>query len=149
MPIHRLEQEPTRRGIIADLTCDSDGKIGEFIDQHDVRKTLELHALNGAPYYIAVFLVGAYQEILGDMHNLFGDTDAVNVTLTADGGYELSQPERGDTIDELLRYVHFDTEALRAAYHAKIAAASLSDKERAFFTAELEDGLTGYTYLED
>ena len=79
MPIHRLDEKPTRRGVFADLTCDSDGKIDQFIDQHDVKDVLELHPWNGEPYYIGVFLVGAYQEILGDLHNLFGDTDAVHV----------------------------------------------------------------------
>lgn len=150
VPLHRLDEAPTRRAVLQDLTCDSDGRIDQYVDNDGVESTLPVHPYRpGDEYLLGIFLVGAYQEILGDMHNLFGDTDAVNVTLTEDGGYTLSQSERGDTIDELLRYVHFDTEALRAAYHAKIAAASLSDKERTFFTAELEDGLTGYTYLED
>ena len=103
----------------------------------------------GDDYLLGIFLVGAYQEILGDMHNLFGDTDAVNVSLQADGSHKLTHLERGDTIDELLRYVHFDTEALKRAYHAKLSSAALSDKEREYYRAELEDGLTGYTYLED
>ena len=81
LPIHRLDEKPTRRGVFADLTCDCDGKIDQFIDLRDVKDVLELHAWNGEPYYIGVFLVGAYQEILGDLHNLFGDTDAVHVTL--------------------------------------------------------------------
>lgn len=150
VPLHRLDQAPSRRAVLQDLTCDSDGRIDQYVDNDGVESTLPVHPYRpGDEYLLGIFLVGAYQEILGDMHNLFGDTDAVNVTLTADGGYELSQPERGDTIDELLRYVHFDTEALRAAYHRKIAAGALSDQERAFFTAELEEGLTGYTYLED
>ncbi|MBZ0070819.1 MAG: biosynthetic arginine decarboxylase [Gammaproteobacteria bacterium] len=150
VPLHRLDSEPTRRAVLQDLTCDSDGRIDQYVTSGGVESTLPVHGYRpGDEYLLGIFLVGAYQEILGDMHNLFGDTDAVNVTLTPDGGYVLSQPERGDTIDELLRYVHFDTEALKAAYHAKLTAASLSDKERAFFTAELEAGLTGYTYLED
>ena len=150
VPLHRLDEAPTRRAVLQDLTCDSDGRIDMYVDTDGVESTLPVHAYQpGDEYLLGIFLVGAYQEILGDMHNLFGDTDAVNVTLNADGGYELSQPERGDTIDELLRYVHFDTDALRTAYHEKIAAAALSGDERARFTAELEDGLTGYTYLED
>ena len=90
LPIHRLDEKPTRRGVFADLTCDSDGKIDQFIDMHDVKDVLELHAWNGQPYYIGVFLVGAYQEILGDLHNLFGDTDAVHVRLADEGGYRSS-----------------------------------------------------------
>ena len=89
MPIHRLEEKPASRGVIADLTCDSDGRIDRFIDPLDVKDVLELHPFTGAPYYLGVFLVGAYQEILGDMHNLFGDTDAVHVTLDAEGGYQV------------------------------------------------------------
>ena len=150
VPLHRLDEMPTRRAVLQDLTCDSDGRIDQYVDDDGVESTLPVHPYRpGDEYLLGVFLVGAYQEILGDMHNLFGDTDAVNVTLTADGGYRLSQPERGDTIDELLRYVHFDTDALRSAYHDKVAAAALSAQERAFFITELEDGLTGYTYLED
>ena len=150
VPLHRLDTEPTRRAVLQDLTCDSDGRIDQYVDSDGIESTLPVHGYRpGDEYLLGIFLVGAYQEILGDMHNLFGDTDAVNVTLTADGGCTLSQPEHGDTIDELLRYVHFDTDALKAAYHDKLAAASLSDKERAFFAAELEAGLTGYTYLED
>ena len=93
MPIHRLDEKPTRRGVFADLTCDSDGKINQFIDQHDVKDVLELHAWNGEPYLIGMFLVGAYQEILGDLHNLFGDTDAVHVRLDEEGHY-VGRPRR-------------------------------------------------------
>ena len=150
VPLHRLDEMPTRRAVLQDLTCDSDGRIDQYVDDDGIESTLPVHPYRpGDEYLLGVFLVGAYQEILGDMHNLFGDTDAVNVTLTEDGGYRLSQPEHGDTIDELLRYVHFDTDALRSAYHDKIAAAALSTQERAFYTTQLEEGLTGYTYLED
>ena len=96
-----------------------------------------------------MFLIGAYQEILGDMHNLFGDTDAVNVELTADGAYKLVEPQRGDTVDELLRYVHFDAEDLLAAYRRKLNEADLSHELRKSYLTELEEGLTGYTYLEE
>lgn len=150
VPLHRLDTEPTRRAVLQDLTCDSDGRIDQYVDADGIESTLPVHPYHpGDEYLLGVFLVGAYQEILGDMHNLFGDTDAVNVTLQPDGSYKLSQHERGDTIDELLRYVHFDTDALKRAYHAKLTAAALSDKEREFYRAALEDGLTGYTYLED
>ena len=96
MPIHRLEERPTRRGVFADLTCDSDGKIDQFIDPRDVKDVLELHAWNGQPYYIGVFLVGAYQEILGDLHNLLGDTDAVHVRLVGDD-YVVDHVVKGDS----------------------------------------------------
>ena len=84
MPIHRLDERPTRHAVLGDITCDSDGKIDQFIDRRDVKKTLPLHAFNGEPYYLGAFLVGAYQEILGDLHNLFGDTNAVHVSLDDD-----------------------------------------------------------------
>jgi arginine decarboxylase len=87
MPIHRLNEEPNRRAVLADITCDSDGKIDKFIDLRDIKSTLELHNPNGQDYYLGVFLIGAYQEILGDMHNLFGDSNAVHVTLSDDGEY--------------------------------------------------------------
>lgn len=150
VPLHRLDTEPTRRAVLQDLTCDSDGRIDQYVDADGIESTLPVHSYRpGDEYLLGIFLVGAYQEILGDMHNLFGDTDAVNVTLQPDGSHKLSQHERGDTIDELLRYVHFDTDALKRAYHTKLDAAALSDKEREFYRAALEDGLTGYTYLED
>jgi len=114
MPIHRLDREPTRRGTFADLTCDSDGKIGQFIDQHDVRDVLPLHPLNGEPYYIGVFLVGAYQEILGDLHNLFGDTDAVHVRVEQDGRMQVAHVVGGDRVREVLEYVEYDRDSLVA-----------------------------------
>ncbi|MCC6527638.1 MAG: biosynthetic arginine decarboxylase, partial [Polyangiaceae bacterium] len=108
MPIHRLEDKPTRRGVLADITCDSDGKISQFIDQRDVKDVLELHAPNNQPYYIGVFLVGAYQEILGDLHNLFGDTDAVHVKLDDEGGYTLEGVVEGDDVTEVLGFLQYD-----------------------------------------
>ena len=123
MPIHRLEQEPTRRGIFADLTCDSDGKIGLFIDQHDVRDTLELHSLNGQPYYIGVFLVGAYQEILGDLHNLFGDTHAVHVRVDDDGKTHIEHVVEADKVREVLDYVEYDSRELVGRVQTALAIA--------------------------
>src|SRR5262249_8191139 len=108
MPIHRLDEKPTRRGVFAHLTCDSDGKIDKFSDQRDVKSVLELHPYNGQPYYIGVFLVGAYQEILGDLHNLFGDTDAVHVRLGPDGRYQVEHVVEGDVVTEVLQYVQYD-----------------------------------------
>jgi arginine decarboxylase len=111
MPIHKLNRAPMRRAVLADLTCDSDGKMDRFIDLHDVKHSLELHAVNGEPYYIASFLVGAYQEILGDLHNLFGDTDAVHVRLDGDG-YRVEHVVEGDSVSEVLAYVQYSKDDL-------------------------------------
>jgi len=150
MPLQRLDERPTRSGIVQDLTCDSDGCISQYVDENGVERTLMLHDIRpGEPYLLGFFMVGAYQEILGDMHNLFGDTDAVNVELDAGGGYRLSRPERGDSVDELLSYVHFDPRDMLVSYRRKLAAAGLGDQERERLFTELKAGLYGYTYLED
>jgi len=148
MPVHRLDERPALRATLCDLTCDSDGRIEHYVDRGGVETTLPLHALKaGEPYLLGIFLVGAYQEILGDMHNLFGDTNAVNVVLDGRGGWRLEEPEKGDRTDELLRYVHLEPEELKAAYARKLDATGLPASERAALQAELEAGLTGYTYL--
>ncbi len=108
MPIHRLNERPTRHAVLGDITCDSDGKIDQFIDRRDVKRTLPLHPFNGEPYYLGAFLVGAYQEILGDLHNLFGDTNAVHVSLDDNGEVVLETVIKGDTVREVLDYVEFD-----------------------------------------
>ena len=108
MPIHRLTERPTRHAVLGDITCDSDGKVDQFIDRRDVKRTLPLHAFNGSPYYLGVFLVGAYQEILGDLHNLLGDTHAVHVSLDANDAVVLDAVIKGDTVREVLDYVEFD-----------------------------------------
>jgi arginine decarboxylase len=150
MPIERLAEQPMRRAILADLTCDSDGKIDKFIDLRDVKHFLPLHALNGEPYHIATFLVGAYQEILGDLHNLFGDTDAVHVKLT-DGGYSVEHVVEGDSITEVLSYVQYSKDDLVARVRRAVEAA-LRDKrltmaESGRLMKRYEEGLEGYTYL--
>ena len=148
VPLHRLDDPPTRRAVLQDVTCDSDGRIDHYVDKNGVESTLPVHPWRqDEPYLLGIFLVGAYQEILGDMHNLFGDTDAVNVHLT-DGGYDVSGAEYGDTTDELLRYVHYDTNRLREAYRVKLDAAKLDREEAARLMDELENGLSGYTYFE-
>ena len=148
-PLHRLDEEPDRSAILHDLTCDSDGQLSHYVEQDGIETSLHVHGpIEGEPYLFGFFLVGAYQEILGDMHNLFGDTDAVNVELTADG-YRLSQPERGDTIDELLRYVHFDTDAMLEKYRTKLKDAEIANRTADYYYDELKAGLHGYTYLED
>jgi arginine decarboxylase len=148
-PLQRLDERPTRRGVLQDLTCDSDGHIDRYVVGSELEHTLPLHDWTpGQRYLIGIFLIGAYQEILGDLHNLFGDTDAVNVDLRADGSYVLAEPELGDTVAELLGYVHFDPAELRRVYREKVAAAVPSERAEAVL-AELEAGLNGYTYLED
>ena len=149
VPIERLDERPERRGVIADLTCDSDGKIDTYVENEGLDSSLPLHALKaGESYRLGFFLVGAYQEILGDIHNLFGDTDAVEVRVDGDG-YKLTQQRRGDTTDVMLDYVGYQVDALRAAYRDRVAAAALPVDEAARLNAALEAGLTGYTYLDD
>ena len=148
MPLHRLGQSPDRVARIHDLTCDSDGCVARYVDQDGIEAALPLHDLDPSePYLIGIFLVGAYQEILGDMHNLFGDTDAVNVAVDADGSYRLGVPERGDAVDELLRYVHYDPGEMQATYRRKLAEQGVGRAEAARYEQALTAGLHGYTYL--
>ncbi len=150
VPLHRLDEPPTRRAVIQDLTCDSDGRIDRYVEGAGAGATVPLHpARPGEPYLLGFFMLGAYQEILGDMHNLFGDTDSVNVVLDGGGGHRLVQPLRGDTVEALLKYVHFDTSQLLMAYRRRIGEARLSDAGGKAYLRELEAGLSGYTYLED
>jgi len=149
VPLHRLNEPAAVRGRVHDLTCDSDGCIDSYVEGDGIEATLALHQDDGQPYLLGVFLVGAYQEILGDMHNLFGDPNAVNIELTEDGGYRLSEPEHGDTVEEMLRYVHFDPERMLRAYRERLAAAELTPHQAEAYYMELAAGLRGYTYLED
>ena len=150
LPIHRLDEVPTTRARLCDLTCDSDGRLDSYVDREGLTTTLALHELREhEPYLLGFFMVGAYQEILGDMHNLFGDTNAVNVVLDEKSpeGWRLDEPEYGDRTDELLRYVHLAPEELTQAYRRKFAASNLPLGTRNALLAELEAGLSGYTYL--
>lgn len=150
VPLQRLDQEPQRRAILQDLTCDSDGRIDRYVDSEGVESSLRVHELRtGEPYLLGFFLVGAYQEILGDMHNLFGDTDSVNVVQETDGSYRLEGAERGDTVGDLLRYVHFNPEDLMQAYRNKVAASGLSESQQLEYLETLATGLEGYTYFEE
>jgi arginine decarboxylase len=153
MPIHRLNEPPTRHAVLGDITCDSDGKIDQFIDRRDVKRTLPLHTFDGSPYYLGVFLVGAYQEILGDLHNLLGDTHAVHVTLDENGAVALDAVIKGDTVREVLDYVEFDGEQLLAKLRSDVEAAVRSGRlgyeESGRLLRFYEDGLNGYTYLEE
>lgn len=150
VPLQRLDESPDRRASLQDLTCDSDGHIEHYAEEGRVESTLPVHTLKeDEPYLLGFFLVGAYQEILGDMHNLFGDTDAVNIELDGAGGYRLVDPRHGDTVDELLRYVGFEPKRLLARYREKLNSAGLAGAERSTCLQALEGGLTGTTYLED
>jgi arginine decarboxylase len=151
LPLSRLNEEPVRRAVLQDITCDSDGRVDLYVDGEGVETSLPLHLPeDGVPYLLGIFMVGAYQEILGDMHNLFGDTDSAHVEVNADGRYELTDARRGDTVDSVLRFVSFNPEDLLASYQSKVAAATwLNVTERETCLRELSEGLEGYTYLED
>lgn len=162
-PIHRLNEEPVRRGVLADITCDSDGKIDNFVDKRIEKKALELHELrHGEPYYLGVFLLGAYQEILGDLHNLLGDTHAVHVSYNPAGGandgpdggnWSIDEVIEGDTVKEVLSYVQFDDQDMRRAVRRDIERAIKGNRitvaEGKSLLAFYESGLDGYTYLEE
>jgi arginine decarboxylase len=152
IPLQRLNEKPAKRGIIADLTCDSDGKIDKFIDLRDVASALPLHPVrDDESYYIGFFLVGAYQEILGDLHNLFGDTHAIHIHINEDGTYDIPSVVEGDTVREVLRYVQYDAEELQEKLRAAIDQASrrngLSDEDAAYIRNRYREALSGYTYL--
>jgi arginine decarboxylase len=153
MPIHMLNTAPTHHAVLGDITCDSDGKIDQFIDRRDVKRTLPLHTVNGEPYYLGVFLVGAYQEILGDLHNLFGDTHAVHVSLDDRGSVVLDAVIKGDTVKEVLDYVEFDPETLvrklRTDVELAVREGKIGYEEAGRLLEFYEEGLQGYTYLED
>jgi arginine decarboxylase len=152
MPIHRLNEMPSRSGVIGDISCDSDGKIDQFIDRRDVKKTLPLHPFNDDPYILGAFLIGAYQEILGDLHNLFGDTNAVHVSLGENGEVILDHVIRGDTVREVLDYVQFNSKALLEEFRRDVEIAlrdgRIGYEESGRLLRFYEDGLNGYTYLE-
>ena len=153
MPIHRLNEKPVRAGVLGDISCDSDGKIDQFIDRRDVKKTLPLHPFNNEPYYLGAFLVGAYQEILGDLHNLFGDTNCVHVSIGENGEPVLDEVIQGDTVREVLDYVQFSTRLLQEKFRRDVETAVRENRvtleESRRLRQYYQDGLQGYTYLED
>jgi arginine decarboxylase len=153
MPIHRLEEQPSRPAVLGDITCDSDGKVDAFIDRRDVKRTLLLHPFDGDDYYLGTFLLGAYQEILGDLHNLFGDTNAVHVRLGPAGEIILDSVIKGDTVREVLNYVQFSSDQLVAKLRRDVETAlrdsRLTYEESGALLHYYEEGLHGYTYLED
>lgn len=150
MPLARLNEPLRRHAIIHDLTCDSDGQIADYPQAGGIAPTLPVHELHGnEPYYLGVFMVGAYQEILGDMHNLFGDTNSINVMVTRGGDYRLEGAEPGDRIDELLEYLHYDARRLLSQYKLKLERTRLNEADKQQYYLELAAGLSGYTYLEE
>lgn len=152
MPIHRLDQLPERHAILGDISCDSDGKVDQFIDRRDVKKTLSLHTFNGEPYILGAFLLGAYQEILGDLHNLFGDTNAVHVSLDEHNEVVLDTVVQGDTVREVLNYVQYSSQSLIDQFRKDVEVAvreqRIGYEESGRLLRFYEDGLNGYTYLE-
>ncbi len=147
MPIAGLDHEPQRQGVIVDLTCDSDGRIDRYVGAKGLNVSLPLHSPEpGRGYQLGIFMVGAYQETLGDIHNLFGDTDAVNVRVTGEN-FELSHLRHGDSAGLMLDYVGYDLNTLRAAWQEKMTRMHLDTGEAELFTTALEAGLQGYTYL--
>jgi arginine decarboxylase len=152
-PIHRLNEEPTRRATLADITCDSDGKIDAFIDLRDVKHVLELHPKHEAQdYYLGIFLVGAYQEILGDLHNLFGDTNTVHVQLSDDGDYDVKEVVAGDTVSEVLQFVDYSPSDLLGRMRNNVEQALrkklMTIEESRTLINRFRQGMIGYTYLD-
>ncbi|MGE0583287.1 MAG: biosynthetic arginine decarboxylase [Steroidobacteraceae bacterium] len=153
MPIHRLDERPGRKGVLADITCDSDGKIDRFVSPRDVKRTLELHELRpDDEYYLAVFLVGAYQETLGDLHNLFGDTHVVHIRLHESGGWAIDEIVKGDTANKVLEYMEYDVEELYPALardcERAIREGRMTISESQALKRFYEGELNGYAYLE-
>lgn len=153
MPIHRLNEQPTRRAILADITCDCDGKIEQFVVDQKKERTLPLHAMNqGEEYYLGVFLVGAYQETLGDLHNLFGDTNVVSVRLNPEGSFEFVKELHGDTIEDVLSYVEYQPHEVKTRFRNKVEAAvhngRISARERQQMIKTFNASMQGYTYYE-
>ncbi len=150
MPIARLDEQPMRHGVIADLTCDSDGRVDTYVQSQTLSHSLPLHSLKtGESYRLGIFMVGAYQETLGDIHNLFGDTDTANVSLNAAGGFDIVRQRKGDSTDVMLDYVGYNLDDLRARYQHLVSAAGLDTVQAQSALDALEAGLTGYTYLEE
>lgn len=149
MPLQYLHEQPTRRGVLHDLTCDSDGTVKAYIDTQKIEKTIPIHEIrDGDRYFIGIFLVGAYQEVLGDMHNLFGDTHAVNIELSDDGDYHLADPVSGDRIGDILKYIHIDPQFVKRQFSQKLLHSSLSPEEYDLYYHELCSALIAYSYLE-
>ena len=152
MPIHRLDEQPKRHAVLSDMTCDSDGKIDQFISRRNVKRTLLLHEFDNSPYFMGSFLIGAYQEILGDLHNLFGDTNAVHVDIADTGEVALDTILKGQTISEVLEYVQINgrdlIHRLQIAVESSVRTGRIDDAQAAEFIGCYENALSRYTYLE-
>jgi arginine decarboxylase len=152
MPVHRLGECPDEQAILADITCDSDGKLDSFIDIHGVKRVLELHSINPCePYYLGAFLVGAYQETLGDLHNLFGDTNVVSVRINPDGTFDIVRELEGDSVSDVLSYVEYDpkhvVESFRLLAEQGVRDGNITPQERYYIMKAYERCMRGYTYL--
>lgn len=152
MPIHRLDEKPTREVVLADITCDCDGKVDRFVGQHTTRDTLQLHPLTNEEYYLGVFLVGAYQETLGDLHNLMGDTNVATVEVSRNGHLRYTREIEGDTVADVLSYVEYDPKRIIRRIR-KLAEEAVRDdiitaKDRRHIMETFENGIRGYTYFE-
>jgi arginine decarboxylase len=153
MPIHRHREAPSRQAIIADITCDSDGKIDRFIGPHQPSRTLPVHALKeGEDYYLGVFLVGAYQETLGDLHNLMGDTNVVSVRINGDASFDFVKEIQGDSIADVLSYVEYDPRSMQVRFRdtaeQAVRSGRITPAERGQILAQFAASLNGYTYFE-
>jgi len=153
MPLQQLDKEPVRHATLADITCDCDGKIDKFIDIHGIKNSILLHKLDDKPYYLGVFLVGAYQETLGDLHNLFGDTNVVSIKIHEDGSYDFTKEIEGDSVKSLLSIVGYNPKSLLSRFRDKaenaVKQGLISIEERLKFVKAYENGLRGYTYYEE
>lgn len=149
LPLSGLEAMEDRRAVMLDITCDSDGALEQYVEGQGIESTLPVPAwTTDKPYLMGFFLVGAYQEILGDMHNLFGDTHSVVINIEDDGNIDLAYINEGDTVEDMMRYVHIDVDAIRKNYR-ELVARRVAPEEQESVLNELEQGLGGYTYLED
>jgi arginine decarboxylase len=153
IPLQRLNEAPTRRAVLTDITCDSDGKIDHFVLGDGLHRALPVHDLReDEPYYIGVFFVGAYQETLGDLHNLFGDANVVTIALTKAGGFEIEHEIEGDSIAEVLSYVEYDPAVCLSDFRKTVERAvrkgDVSADERRMLIGAYKDSLAGYTYFE-
>ena len=148
MPIRNLNEPLTRNAIIQDITCDSDGRIDQYVDSHGLSNYLVMpEEVDGQEECLAMFMVGAYQEILGDMHNLFGGTCSVDVLISTNGEFELQHGMQGGRVDDSLRHVNFDPTVMLQTLHEKLLHCGLSSKEQSHFLSQLKMGLEGSTYF--
>ena len=152
MPIHRLDQTPTDYATFVDLTCDSDGKIDKFVDLKDVKDVLEIHPFTGEPYYIALLLIGAYQEVMGSFHNLFGLPNEAHVVVGEQGRYHIKKIVNGSRISDMISYARYDKnvawENFRRLASARVASGHLLEEEANALVEQYENGINRYTYLE-